>query len=372
MRAGDAFAIGIFGLAGGFGLLLVLGSRIPIEVPRPWEAGEPSPPATPRPVPTREPRPVPPADPDAYRERVGTLKEFGKQELGDVYLLNFGFIDHHGKTHRVSCEVAKAAHAQELDGFGYDKDDVQKTMQAYIDDELKRRDLARFVRANAKGAGGWHYDWELPPGLPTDEEARRLGDIQSFATIFQDEFPRRCRLLLKERGFLFGKTIEIDYAGVVRRSTPHLRNCFDALQVSGLGYNERQYLGLFVAFLQEIPYQLPPDRIGRRQIQGFWVPTEVLVGDHGDCDSKSATFAALWRNFRSSVILIEIPDHMLVGVEVRPRAGEKYVLVKNHYYVLGEVAGGKRHPGDEGHEMWQQISGHFEYTVVNPAERAGT
>jgi hypothetical protein len=375
MRAGDAFALAVAGLGGGIGLLLILGSKgltpsLPFEIPRPWErpGPEPSPGETPAPV-TRPPRPTPAptptVDPDVYKEHVGALKEFGKQEIGDSYLLNFGFIDYQGKSHRVSCQVARAAHAHELDGFGYDERDVERALQSYLDDELRRRDLVGVVQAKASGNGGWSYESHMPPGLELAEMERKLADIQSFIKIFDDEFPRRCRLLFKERGFLFGKYIEIDYAAIVRKSTPILRNCFDALEASGLGYNERQYLGLFVAFLQEIPYQVPPDKVGRRETNGFWVPPEVLVGNHGDCDSKSATFAALWRNFVSSVMLVEIPDHMMVGVEVRPRAGEKYVLVKNRYYVLGEVAGpGKRRPGDVSHDRWQQVSGHFGYTMV--------
>ena len=390
MRAGDAFALAVAGLGGGIGLLLILGSkglgpRIPFEIPRPWErpGPEPSPEETRAPLPTPTARPVTPrrpptpapspaVDPDAYKEYVGALKEFGRQEMGDAYLLSFGFIDYQGRSHRVSCHVARAAYAHEVEGFGYDEKEMEKSLQAYVDDELRRRDLVGIVTAKASGNGGWSYESHMPPGLPLAEMERHLADIQAFIKIFDDDFPRRCRQLFKERGFLFGKFIEIDYAGIVRRSTPILRDCFDALEASGTGYNERQYLGLFVAFLQEIPYQLPPDKVGRRDINGFWVPTEVLVGNHGDCDSKSATFAALWSNFLSSVILIEIPDHMMVGVEVRPRAGEKYVLVKNRYYVLGEVAGpGKRRPGDASHERWQQVSGHFGYTMVASAQRGG-
>jgi hypothetical protein len=84
-------------------------------------------------------------------------------------------------------------------------------------------------------------------------------------------------------------------------------------------------------------------------------------------------FAALYRNLGSPVLLIELSHHVLIGVEMRPGPGEKYVLVDNRYYVIGEVAGpGKRRPGDASHDVWNEISGHFRYTVVPAADQGFT
>lgn len=396
MRTGDAIALSFAGLSGGFGLLLVLGSKgwrpeVPAEwverLKKPWD----EPRATPTPivaatppettrfrppvVPEARPKPTlppsPSVDPDLYREHVGSLREFQRVHENGQYRLSYGFIDHHGKTHRVSCTVSKAAHEHELAGFGYDEEDIKAVLQAYLDEELRARDLTRYLRATASGLGGWSYEGQLPGGLDWAERERRLAEVQAFVKVLENEFPKKRHAVFKERGFLYDKDeISIDHAGMVVRSTEHVRDCFRALETSGAGYNERQYLGLFVAFFQEIPYTVPPDRIGTRDVQGFWVPTEVLVNNHGDCDSKSAAFAAMWRNFRSAVLLIDLPDHLLVGVEVRPRAGDKYVLVRNRYFVLGEVAGpGKTRPGETSHKVWTQMSGHFGYTMVNPAGR---
>jgi hypothetical protein len=168
--------------------------------------------------------------------------------------------------------------------------------------------------------------------------------------------------LYKERGFILANhRISIDYAGVAARSRRALSDCFQALEQAGSGYNQRQFLGLVVAFLQEVRYELPPDVIEGKRTLGFWVPTEVLVNDHGDCDSKSAVFAALWRSLDAPMLFVSLPQHMLVGVEVKPGPGEKYVLVKNRYFVLCEVAGpGKSHPGE------REVSGSFEYVLMEP------
>ena len=105
----------------------------------------------------------------------------------------------------------------------------------------------------------------------------------------------------------------------------------------------------------------PPVELGRH-ILGFRVPTAVLVRGAGDCDSKSATFCALWRHLPRRAILILVPGHALVGVEGKPRADEAYVRLGNRYFVLCEVAGpGKIPPGGEA------LSGSFEYVMIEPA-----
>jgi hypothetical protein len=120
-------------------------------------------------------------------------------------------------------------------------------------------------------------------------------------------------------------------------------------------------MGLLVAFLQELRYEVPPDRVGQRDIFGFWVPAQVMASGEGDCDSKAAAFASLWRDRPSSVIVILVPGHALVGVEARPGPGERFVRLGNRYYVPCEVAGpGKIPPGQSG------ISGSFEYVAIDP------
>ncbi len=118
-----------------------------------------------------------------------------------------------------------------------------------------------------------------------------------------------------------------------------------------------------------LPDALDESERSRRRAEiesfGFYVPTEVLVNDHGDCDSKSAAFAALWRHLDTAVLLISVPRHMLVGVEVRPGPGEAFVRIGNRYFVLCEPAGpAKLHPGAE------RLSGDFEYMLLEPG-RAG-
>jgi len=330
MRAFDAFVWGFGGLAGACGLLLVLASHPPAGWSglRPAPGPEP-PPDTLAPETATRIRPTPPPTlPDVYKDHVGSRHEFSVAEIEGHFGLSYGFIDHLGRTQRIYCEVSRRDHERESARYGYDKDEIRAALHALLQD----------------------YG---------PEDAQRMRERLEVG-------------LFRQHGLTLENHIwGPDYEQLATRARPLLDDCFRALARAGREYNERQLLGLFVAFLQEIEYQLPPEVIGRRQTAGVWVPTEVLIGNHGDCDSKATAFAALWLNAGSPLLLIDLPHHMLVGVEVRPGPGEKYVLVNNRYFVLCEVAGpGKFHPGSASHNTLTAIAGHFDYKLVAaPAPR---
>lgn len=369
MRTLDAVVWSVGGLAGALGLLLVLAENRPPSAPPPPS----TPPVATKRAPSRvRPTPPPPL-PDEYRDHVGRLQEFSRSEVGGRFGLSYAFVDHHARTHRVYCEVPKGDHERESARYGYDEDEVNAALDAplrrYLQDELEARGLAPYVRIKVS-RGRYSAESELPP-METEAQARLLGRIQEFFGPFWKDQVRRKRdeleaALFAEHGLtLKGGHYGPDYAQLAARARQPLDDCFRALARAGDGYGERQLLGLFVAFFQEIRYEIPPDTVGRRRTSGLWVPTEVVVGGHGDCDSKATAFASLWMNVGSPIILIDLPRHMLVGVEVRPGPGERYVLVRNRYFVICEVAGpGKWHPGAAGHATLSGISGDFTYTML--------
>ncbi|MFI5007743.1 MAG: hypothetical protein ACHQKZ_09900 [Solirubrobacterales bacterium] len=368
MKAGCLFLVGLLALAAALGLLAGLGALRPTAPPPP----------RPSPAPRVEPGPEP--LPESYKEWVDSLHEFRQWEWGGRYSVGYGFIDHHGRPHQMSCSIERAAHERELAGYGYDEAEIDRIADArvrqYLEQELAQRGLSAYVRVKVE-RGRTSAESEVP-SMAADEHARIEAEIKRFYALWDGAIARKREAiekpLYKERGFLLeNHRVSPDYTGLALQGGPALADCFRALGEAGQGYNPRQYLGLFVGFFQEIRYELPPDLIQGRRTLGVFVPTEVLVNDHGDCDSKSVAFAALYRNLGSPVLLIELSHHVLIGAEMRPGPGEKYVLVDNRYYVIGEVAGpGKRRPGDASHDVWNEISGHFRYTVVPAADQGFT
>jgi hypothetical protein len=333
--------------------------------PRLWPP-RPQPPPPPQPQPpTPQPEPQPPRSqpPRAFEPVPEALNEFGRVSRGDDEQLTWGFVDYERSIHRVTCDVDRRGHERELRRFGYVPEQVQS--------EVARRLLPLIEAAlEARGYGGkvsmsWEGDelrWRVAP-LPDMERA--MADIRAIVDEVWASHELRIRAeIYADKGFLIDAehNLQVAYADLARRASPLLKDCYLSLARSGEGYDLGQYLGLFVAFLQEIPYELPPAEVDGRRTLGFWVPTEVLVGNHGDCDSKSAAFCALWRQLGTPVLIVELPDHVLVGVAVPPRAGQQFVRLGSRTFVLCEVAGpGKLRPGAS-----TRVSGHFRYTLVEP------
>jgi hypothetical protein len=302
-----------------------------------------------------------------YLDRVHARNVFQHTESAEAYDVAYGFIDHQGESHDVSCRILRRDHQRLSARFGYVERDLEAEVatrqQTFADDELRRRGLAPYFRIDvsaeavqsrvAATPGVWS---DLPP--PRVQEL--LGALQDLR---KDVVARGASIeaaVYRERGFrLEGRDLSIDYPALVQWSAPALDACAKALRWAGAGYDERQYLGMFVAFVQEIRYEVPPAVLNGRQTLGLWVPTEVVANDHGDCDSKAVTFCALWRAFAAPTIVILLPRHVLVGVAMAPGPGQQFVRLGNRYYVLCEVAGpGKSTPGTG------RVEGSYRYMSV--------
>ena len=306
-------------------------------------------------------------DGSGYLANVEARNAFRRSESADAYDLQYGFIDYQGESHDVACRIRQKDHQRLVARFGYSErtldSEVAARQQAFADAEVSRRGLGPYfrievsqdlVRSRVPSPSAW-----------SDLTAQRAQEIQgTIEQLVKAVAARRGDFeveLYRERGFrLEDRDLSIDYPALVQWSTPALDACAKALRWAGAGYDERQYLGMFVAFVQEIRYEVPPDVQNGRQTLGLWVPTEVVANDHGDCDSKAVTFCALWHAFAAPMIVVVLPRHVMVGVAMAPGPGQQFVRLGNRYYVLCEVAGpGKWPPGAK------RVEGSFRYLTVD-------
>jgi hypothetical protein len=283
--------------------------------------------------------------------------------------MTWGFTDHHGEAHEVTCRIARDDHAREVGAFGYEPGAIAAARTGLLREwarrALRERGLEGVVALEVDD-DGWQARHQVPPGTDPTEAARLDVEAQRFYRFmklrFSDEWDAVTDTLVRKRGLrLEGDRIGLDYAGLAGRAAGPLADCYRALRWAAGRGGDRRLLEVFLSFLQEIPYQLPPSPSSGPRTFGLYVPTEVLVGNHGDCDSKSVTFAALWRSIGVPLVLVRVPGHMLLGVAVRPGPGERFVRLGNRYFVLCEVAGpAKSRPGRTS------VEGSFEYVLLEP------
>jgi hypothetical protein len=303
---------------------------------------------------------------EPYQE-VEALNQFRQDEAGERFRLSYGFIDYSGRKQQVSCTVNREDYLRDVDGFGYFENqanqEINRRLAARMEEEGRARGVLSYFKIEVYGQGGYRWHWDAPGDVAPAIEERIHAFHDWLDKDFPEEVERITRRYYEERGFLLKENeISVDYEEAVLHGTRSLEDCYQALRRVGNGDSERRLLGLFLAFFQELRYEIPPDvDRGGRHTLGFRVPSAVMVQGAGDCDSKAAAFCALWRHFPKRSILILVPEHALVGVEGKPRADEAYVRLGNRYFVLCEVAGpGKIPPGAES------ISGSFEYVMIEP------
>lgn len=314
---------------------------------------------------------VPPAPGQEQRKSPHT---FSSTATADRYQLRYGFDDYEGARHEISCSISKADHERETATFGYKPEQIKAAinsqLQTWLDHELAKREIGSYYTIRTYGYGGYKWEYHIPGTLPEGESASVKAKIDDMNAMIKKDFQRKRdqaeEAIYRQHCLMIrNNLVEIDYGALVIRGQQPLTECFEAILRATAGTEFKKAVGLYLAFIQEIPYQVPPDTENGKDILGYWAPTEVLVHDHGDCDSKSVALSALLRSFGLPVVIVQIPkpNHVLIGVEMRPGPQQEFVRIGNRYFVLCEAAGPARlRPGEEG----IPVRGHFEYTLVEP------
>lgn len=150
---------------------------------------------------------------------------------------------------------------------------------------------------------------------------------------------RALKQFAKQNGFLVDRSrlVHADYPREIRTSATPLRPLAEALGEGLTAEGPRGFAKKALAFCQSIPYEVR--KTGKDA--GFRRPMSVLVRNRGDCDGKAALFLGLLRarhpNLAMAVIIV--PGHALVGVGLKPLAGELSLRAGGEQLVVMEPVG---------------------------------
>jgi hypothetical protein len=171
-----------------------------------------------------------------------------------------------------------------------------------------------------------------------EEQEKYFRKIEKKQRKIKEEF-------LEKRFLRFvGDKIGVNYTLCVKKNRPRVKEVMKAMRDSNRNMSLQKFLALMLAFIQEIKFEVPPIKENNKYIGGFWVPPRVIVDNKGDCDSKGAAFASLWRTFKSyPLIIIRIPEHLFIGVAI-PTIGRNVLVINGLRYTLCEVTGPEKTP----------------------------
>ena len=165
------------------------------------------------------------------------------------------------------------------------------------------------------------------------------------------------------------KGIKPDHARDILETTEALIPASQAFYEKLVGNEDaRAYLNILLGWVQSIPYDPLNDRLSSNGA-GFAPPMGLLLQNKGDCDSKAVLTSALVRAFLpdTSMIMVFLPNHALLGVAIKPQAHEETLSVDDETYVLYEPTGPALIPFGKVSETTkrQLLTGRYTTEAVN-------
>ena len=141
---------------------------------------------------------------------------------------------------------------------------------------------------------------------------------------------------------------------LVTTDDPELQSIANGLKEAARkrGYDYYETADFILAFVQSLPYV--PDDVSTPYDEFPKFPFETLVEGGGDCEDTSILYATLMKILGYDVVLIELPEHMMVGVAARgkvPRLKYYYVDAFGTRYLPAETTGEGWRVGDAPEEF---------------------
>ncbi|UCE40910.1 MAG: hypothetical protein JSV17_15920 [Candidatus Aminicenantes bacterium] len=318
------------------------------------------------------------------------LPVFDRQEDEDNYYLTYGWADFTGNSHHLSFPLSKSMLNEAEKEFGYFPADLRKHMddsmelseekmiedlREFVEELIRKSKYPEYIIIENITAKSFDLKLSVPPSLHKKVK-REFDKIKVKIAKEQEKYLKRAEKeqdeerieFFESRGIrVFDDKIGVNHGFCVMRNKDRIRPIFEIMHKNYANFSLHQFLGLLLAFIQDIRYYIPPLQERGKTILSFWVPPRVLADNFGDCDSKGVTFASFWTNFKKyPILLITVPNHFFVGLAIPSFTGEGLV-VNGVRYTLCEVTGpGKMPPGMIGRYSLACLqNGQYVYEIVN-------
>lgn len=319
------------------------------------------------------------------------LNNFEKKETDVGYKLTYGWKDFSNKEHSVDFPISKKQLLKAENEFGYYPEELGKYLELRLQGMRREMSLAlkKFTRqliAKSKYSqyilieeiDAQNFIFKISISKPYSLYKEVKIEFDRMRSLLAAEQKKLTQKINKEqeklrrdyfvkRGFRFiGDKLGVNYRRSIINNRPRLKHVMTALQKNNKKLSLYQFMALMLAFIQEIKFEIPPLRENKKFILEYWVPPVVLANNRGDCDSKGATFASLWTNFkRYPVILIKIPNHIFIGLAI-PSFREEGFTINGLRYTLLEVTGPDKMPPGmiTPYSRFYLQGGQFRYEMV--------
>lgn len=178
-------------------------------------------------------------------------------------------------------------------------------------------------------------------GINVQAQGRDEGELQRRLNTL-DQAQKKLVSHLKANTYLWISDAEVNfnYQQMVHDAMPLIK---PVIQRWPQHYSAaRDQVNSYLSFLQAIPY----DSLEKSTDFGVLTPAAMLAQNRGDCESKQVALATFLKIAYPGmgVILIGTGDHMLLGAEMQPQAGDSLYPYKGRNFILMDATGPARTP----------------------------
>lgn len=202
----------------------------------------------------------------------------------------------------------------------------------------------------------WVWKWSYPKEI-TDKAIEKYGIPPQMFEPFPDtpeEHARRKEVLKAGMHQQNRGVITPDFNALIEYYLPFATPLYQLLEKTTAGKPREDKIETLLRFVQDIPYGIPEGLFQGRHISGLIVPPHTLIAGWGDCDTKTALFAAILAHYQDvRMIFIPVPNHLLMAIEGVPGPGQEYVHYKGKQYIFAAPVGpGRFEYGSQGEKKY--------------------
>lgn len=236
-------------------------------------------------------------------------------------IAEYSFDDIRGKRIQLTYSIPEDEYAENVSGFGYTDEDLNKICLQGQQQKKKKT-----------------------------KKRRNMAVYRQEITFSRSDCEEAGKAYLKERGFVLNskeKTVYPDMPGLVRRNEKAVKEI--SAQLFGITaarkYTQRETLATLLLFVQgAVEYKAVPVSEKGVITGGIYPAAMTLSEGKGDCDTKSLLAAAMTAEAGNiSVIGISINEgkrgHYFLGVETDKKQSDETLVFQDREYVLMDPAG---------------------------------
>lgn len=269
--------------------------------------------------------------------------KFSQQTLNDGRLLTYQWSDKDRQAQSLQFKLSNTAlMSMPKTGAAYRPQLAQRAIKMKLLEQARLID-PRDAKVTIKQQGA---------SINIQVNSTKPGEAQRISNMLASKRDEAQMQYLRDNYYLpyqnhFGQeAIKHDHARYAQMSAQGVSVVADALKQSLEQPDDfRAFVNLALSWIQSIPYDTLENRISSNG-SGFASPKQLLLGNKGDCDSKSTLLAAILKAYseRIDVRMIYLPNHALLALKMRPNKNDESIKIKQQSFVLLEPTGPAFYP----------------------------